>query len=381
MKTTLYLLASLSPRVKNWVSVLEEEGYNVVLVDVNSKETVKVDPSKEYGIVTVGISDDVLVDRILSIDSHLPKLAIHCGPQSLKPFGDISKTAYPVVFHLAHDQSDILAHLASLPDSDVSLPPSSADDDVAETPLAYTGKRVRVYQYPSTAASRAEIWATSLPFASQTAEYAFGEEVNEWERSAAGLIYTRNIEAIKQNLGPCYDLERLWERHTRFEFVSVPIPSSLDTSPTQHIFSPSQMPQQESRDAKKTMATMILEPYVNHVSCMTGGTGYKDLLNFYSNNFVTRSPPDTELVPISRTIGADRIVDEMVFRCTHTCEVEYFLPGVAPTNKKLEIFMVAIVNFRGPKLAFESLYWDHASALVQSECREGRGGEISKVKD
>lgn len=110
---------------------------------------------------------------------------------------------------------------------------------------------------------------------------------------------------------------------------------------------------------------------------MTGGAGYNDLLNFYTHNFVTRSPPDTELIPISRTIGADRVVDEMIFRCTHTCEIEYFLPGVAPTGKKLEISMVAIVNFRGSKLAFESLYWDQASTLVQIGLLDPKGLPIA----
>jgi len=55
----------------------------------------------------------------------------------------------------------------------------------------------------------------------------------------------------------------------------------------------------------------------------------------------------------------------MIFKCTHTTEIDYFLPGVAPTGKPLEIAMVGIVGFRGDKLCFEHLYWDQASALVQ----------------
>jgi hypothetical protein len=58
---------------------------------------------------------------------------------------------------------------------------------------------------------------------------------------------------------------------------------------------------------------------------------------FYSRYFVPQMPPDTEIVPVSRTVGADRIVDEMIFRFTHTIDMEWMLPGVPPTGKRVEI--------------------------------------------
>jgi NDP-sugar pyrophosphorylase family protein len=39
----------------------------------------------------------------------------------------------------------------------------------------------------------------------------------------------------------------------------------------------------------------------------------------YAHHFVDANPPDTRLIPVSRTGGADRVVDEMVFCFTHTC--------------------------------------------------------------
>ena len=48
-------------------------------------------------------------------------------------------------------------------------------------------------------------------------------------------------------IGPPYDLESLWEDHLHHEFAG--------------------------RDTDATMATMVAEPYVNHVPTMTGGTG------------------------------------------------------------------------------------------------------------
>lgn len=136
-----------------------------------------------------------------------------------------------------------------------------------------------------------------------------------------------------------HDLVALWEAHTRYEF--------------------------ETRDVEATMATMVAEPYVNHVPTMTGGVGYDHLKRFYTNHFIGQNPPDTTLTPISRTVGADQIVDEMLFSFTHTHEVDWMLPGVAPTGRRVEIPLVAIVRFEGGKLAHEHIYWDQASVLVQ----------------
>ena len=77
------------------------------------------------------------------------------------------------------------------------------------------------------------------------------------------------------------------------------------------------------------------------------------------------NPSDTKTIPISRTIGSDRIVDEMLFCFTHDREIDWMLPGVAPTGKHVEVPLVAIVCFRGDKLYNEHIYWDQASVLVQ----------------
>ena len=136
-----------------------------------------------------------------------------------------------------------------------------------------------------------------------------------------------------------HDLAALWEEHCRYEF--------------------------ETRDLDATMATMVEEPYVNHVPTMTGGVGHDALRRFYRDHFIGRNPPDTELVPVSRTVGTDSLVDEMVFRFTHTAEIDWMLPGVPPTGRRVEVPLVAIVQFRDGKLVHEHIYWDQASVLVQ----------------
>ena len=114
------------------------------------------------------------------------------------------------------------------------------------------------------------------------------------------------------------------------------------------------------------MATMVAEPYVNHIPTMTGGTGADALSRFYAEHFIPKMPKDTTLTPLSRTVGADRVVDEMIFSFTHNEEIDWMLPGVAPTGKTVSVPLVAIVAFRGNKLYHEHIYWDQASVLVQS---------------
>jgi carboxymethylenebutenolidase len=113
------------------------------------------------------------------------------------------------------------------------------------------------------------------------------------------------------------------------------------------------------------MKTMVDDPYVNHVPTLTGGIGKEPLRYFYAKHFIPCNPDDMELVPVSLTVGKSSLVDEMVIRFTHSCAVDWCLPGVAPTGKKVEVALVAIVHFQEDKVASEHIYWDQASVLVQ----------------
>jgi len=104
---------------------------------------------------------------------------------------------------------------------------------------------------------------------------------------------------------------------------------------------------------------------VNHIPVMTGGCGKAALRRFYSRDFIPNMPPDTTLTLVSRTVGEDQIVDEMIFSFTHSQEMPWMLPGVAATNRRVEVPLVAIVRFRNDKLAHEHIYWDQASVLKQ----------------
>jgi carboxymethylenebutenolidase len=153
--------------------------------------------------------------------------------------------------------------------------------------------------------------------------------MNEPENSRSGSGLTAPQECLRQ----------LWEEHMRHEFAT--------------------------RNTEDTLATMVGDAYVNHIPVLTGGVGRDELREFYSKRFIPQMPPDTEIIPVSRTIGDDQLVDEMVFKFTHTVRMDWMLPGLAPTGRRVEVPLVAIVRFREGKLAHEHIYWDQASVLVQ----------------
>ena len=121
----------------------------------------------------------------------------------------------------------------------------------------------------------------------------------------------------------------------------------------------------EAKSIDATMETMASDPFVNHVPVMTGGVGFNDVRQFYSTYFLPGHPADTEIVPIVRTIGKDRIVDELIHKFTHTIEMPWILPGIKPTARHVEVAVVVVVLFKDGKIAGERIYWDQASVLAQ----------------
>ena len=120
-----------------------------------------------------------------------------------------------------------------------------------------------------------------------------------------------------------------------------------------------------TRDASSTIATMVPDAYVNHIPVMTGGYGHEALRRFYQEDFISPMPADTSIQLVARTLGQDRLVDEIIFSFTHTAEMPWMLPGVPPTGRCVEVPLVVVVGFRDGKLAHERIYWDQASVLKQ----------------
>jgi carboxymethylenebutenolidase len=127
-------------------------------------------------------------------------------------------------------------------------------------------------------------------------------------------------------------------------------------------------------DLEATMATMTGDdPYVHHVPTITGGNGVAGVRDFYSHHFIGQWPDDTEIQPISRTIGDDQVVDELLMKFTHDRVLEIMLPGVAPTGRRLAVPVVVVVGFQNGKVHHEHIYWDQATVLVQAGLLEPGG--------
>jgi carboxymethylenebutenolidase len=120
-----------------------------------------------------------------------------------------------------------------------------------------------------------------------------------------------------------------------------------------------------TRDVSSTIATMVEDAYVNHVPVMTGGFGHAALRRFYAEDFISQMPADTTIQLVARTLGEDQLVDEIIFSFTHTEDMPWMLPGIAPTHRHVDIALVVVVGFREGKLAHERIYWDQASVLKQ----------------
>lgn len=131
----------------------------------------------------------------------------------------------------------------------------------------------------------------------------------------------------------------LWEEHTAHEF--------------------------RDHSTEQTLETMTDAPININVPLMTGGVGLDEVRTYYSEHFIPKNPPDTRVELVTRTVGEDRIVDEMILRFTHTTEMDWMLPGVPPTGQKVEVPTVGVVAFEDGKIASEHIYWDQASVLVQ----------------
>jgi carboxymethylenebutenolidase len=135
------------------------------------------------------------------------------------------------------------------------------------------------------------------------------------------------------------ELEDLWAEHLAGEFTT--------------------------KDVEATLETMVEDAYVNHMPVNTGGRGKDELRAFYRDNFIPSWPDDLVMTPTNRIVGDSQLADELHLTFTHSKQMDWFLPGIPPTHKKVDIDLVVVVQFRGDRLSCERIYWDQAEVLRQ----------------
>lgn len=121
----------------------------------------------------------------------------------------------------------------------------------------------------------------------------------------------------------------------------------------------------EHKDADAAIATMTDKPVLIHVPVGTGATGREALRRFYAEVLIPQMPADVELQLLSRTVGQDRVIDEFVLHLTHSVRMDWFVPGVEPTGRRLAVPHVGIIAFEKGKISSEHIYWDQATVLLQ----------------
>jgi hypothetical protein len=166
-------------------------------------------------------------------------------------------------------------------------------------------------------------------------------DLDEYDAVADALAWSRSLSVVRRGFGAEVDLERTWEENMEQRF--------------------------HAKNIQKVMETYTTNPtpHTNFTPTMTGGHGLDEIRRFYKDYFLPNAPPSFHLRLISRTIGVDRIVDELYVQFKHTCHMPWVLPQVPPTNRKVEIVVVNITAMRGGKVWNERVYWDQASVLFQ----------------
>jgi len=166
-------------------------------------------------------------------------------------------------------------------------------------------------------------------------------DLDQYDAVADAIAWSRSLSIVRRGFGAEVHLERPWEDNVEQRYRGHDLQKLMDTYTTNP------------------------KPCVNFTPTMTGGFGRPELKRFYSDFFLKTAPPSMHLRLISRTVGADRIVDELYVQFKHTVVMPWILPDVPPTNEKVEIVVISIVGMRGGKIWSERVYWDQASVLFQ----------------
>ena len=120
-----------------------------------------------------------------------------------------------------------------------------------------------------------------------------------------------------------------------------------------------------TKDVELALATMVEDASVMHMPTRSGGKGKTELRPYYRDMFIPSIPAEWAHVVTNRVMTENTIVEEATVRLKHTKQMDWFLPGIPPTHKTIEVELVIVIEFRDGKMATERIYWDQAAVLRQ----------------
>ncbi|KAG0158705.1 hypothetical protein PDIDSM_6224 [Penicillium digitatum] len=313
--------------IRNW----QEEGFDVLYLPYNGGgkdyarrlQSVKdgLGVGENYAVIAYGDAADYCLDYYINSVNASRLCALVAYYPSLIPD---TRSRFPLSLH-------VLVHLAG----------ETVDVLVQPVALGLQGKKRRQTRPINTGIGTGERLDLAYPaFTYGNAMPGFAEtDLEEYDRLSAELAWSRTLKVLRKGYSRDPDYEQRYEQHANF-------------------FSP---------NVRKTMDGYVQHqtPGVTYTPTISGGIGKNGLRHFYEHYFIDKLPPSMRLRLLSRTTGTDRIVDELYVSYEHTQEVPWMLPGVPPTNKRVEVILVSIVSVRAGRLYSEHVYWDQASVLVQ----------------
>lgn len=310
-------------------------------------------PCETYGLIAYGEAASICLEFFHVLDNN-PSFKLCCLIAYYPTAIPDPRTRYPGGVH-------VLVHLA---EGDETVGIVKQDQMVG-----IQGKRRTVNRKIPEGMGTGKCVKYNYPTFSYDADSGFAEhDLDEYDKISADLAWTRSLTTTRRAWRRDVNLERVHEENVQgmwfdiFTSISL-IPPSSYWNFQGLTFSAKFFTQ----NLQKTMMTYTKNttPYVTFVPTLTGGIGTAQIHDFYSQYFLHRNPGTLDLTLLSRTVGANRVVDELHVAFKHTTEMPWILPGVPPTKKKVEVLMVSVVTVRGGKLAHEYVYWDQASVLMQ----------------
>ncbi|KAJ5349718.1 hypothetical protein N7541_007445 [Penicillium brevicompactum] len=187
------------------------------------------------------------------------------------------------------------------------------------------------------------------------------EEVNDEDVLSSQLAWSRALGCLRRSFGvgshwAVVDIETVWEEYW----------DRLENRKEHHgrIAEPA-VDMLTRHGHYGEVGCAAGESYVKCVPTGAGGSTISSLRDFFAHVFIPAGPSDQQVRLLSRTVGSDRIVDEVMFSCRHTAEIPWLLPGVQPTNRDIKVVVVVVAGFCAGQITRQSLYWDQASVLAQ----------------